>query len=166
MPSTFPCCLLLRSPSLDSMSSCSIPWYERSLICQEENVKRSLSFRICSTKIWLYGSLFLGSLCRWQRFCRPRSVKRLIPCSSPGEHQTRMVLPLPLSDFETFPGRNSWIERRNNRHPPDQRRLFFFFLIPFFDRKSQRGEKSTLFTWIGVIYFLYFVIMTVFGFIS
>ena len=44
--------------------------------------------------------------------------------------------------------------------------IFFFFLIPFFDRKSQRGEKSTLFTWIGVIYFLYFVIMTVFGFIS
>ena len=44
--------------------------------------------------------------------------------------------------------------------------ILFFFLIPFFDRKSQRGERSTLFTWIGVIYFLYFVIMTVIGFIS
>lgn len=44
--------------------------------------------------------------------------------------------------------------------------ILFFFLIPFFDRKSQRGERSTIFTWIGVIYFLYFVIMTVIGFIS
>ena len=44
--------------------------------------------------------------------------------------------------------------------------IFFFFLIPFFDRKSQRGEKSTLFTWIGIIYFLYFLIMTAIGFIS
>jgi cytochrome b6 len=44
--------------------------------------------------------------------------------------------------------------------------IFFFFLIPFFDRKSQRGEKSTLFTWIGIIYFLYFMIMTAIGFIS
>lgn len=44
--------------------------------------------------------------------------------------------------------------------------ILFFFLIPFFDRKSGRGEKSPLFTWIGIIYFLYFVIMTVFGFVS
>jgi quinol-cytochrome oxidoreductase complex cytochrome b subunit len=44
--------------------------------------------------------------------------------------------------------------------------ICFFFLIPFFDRKSHNGEKSTLFTWIGILYFLYFVIMTVVGFIS
>ncbi|OPX94215.1 MAG: Cytochrome bc complex cytochrome b subunit [Syntrophorhabdus sp. PtaB.Bin006] len=44
--------------------------------------------------------------------------------------------------------------------------ILFLFLIPFFDRKSQRGEKSTLFTWIGVIYLFYFLIMTVIGFIS
>jgi len=44
--------------------------------------------------------------------------------------------------------------------------ILFFVLIPFFDRKSQRDERSTLFTWIGIIYFLYFVIMTVIGFIS
>lgn len=44
--------------------------------------------------------------------------------------------------------------------------ILFFFLIPFFDRKSQREERSTLFTWIGLIYFLYFVLMTIIGFIS
>jgi len=44
--------------------------------------------------------------------------------------------------------------------------ILFLFLIPFFDKKSRRGEKSTLFTWIGVIYFLYFLVMTVIGFIS
>jgi cytochrome b6 len=39
--------------------------------------------------------------------------------------------------------------------------ILFFFLIPFFDQKSSRGEKSPLFTWIGVIYLLYFLTMTV-----
>jgi cytochrome b6 len=44
--------------------------------------------------------------------------------------------------------------------------ILFFFLIPFFDRKSARGEISPLFTWIGVIYLLYFLTMTVVGFLS
>ena len=44
--------------------------------------------------------------------------------------------------------------------------ILFFFLIPFFDKKSSRGEKSPLFTWIGLIYLLYFLTMTVVGFLS
>jgi len=44
--------------------------------------------------------------------------------------------------------------------------ILFFFLIPFFDQKSARGEKSPLFTWIGVIYLLYFLIMTAVGYLS
>jgi cytochrome b6 len=44
--------------------------------------------------------------------------------------------------------------------------ILFFFLIPFFDQKSSRGEKSPLFTWIGVIYLLYFLMMTAVGFLS
>ena len=44
--------------------------------------------------------------------------------------------------------------------------ILFFFLIPFFDRKSALGEKSPLFTWIGVIYLLYFLAMTAVGFLS
>lgn len=44
--------------------------------------------------------------------------------------------------------------------------ILFFFLIPFFDRKSSRGEKSPVFTWIGVIYLLYFLTMTLVGFLS
>jgi len=44
--------------------------------------------------------------------------------------------------------------------------ILLFFLIPFFDKKSSRGEKSPLFTWIGVIYLLYFLMMTAVGFLS
>ncbi len=44
--------------------------------------------------------------------------------------------------------------------------ILFFFLIPFFDRKSSRGEPSPLFTWIAVIYTAYFVVMTAIGFLT
>jgi cytochrome b6 len=44
--------------------------------------------------------------------------------------------------------------------------ILFFFLIPFFDKKSSRGEPSPLFTWIGIIYTLYFVVMTLIGFVT
>ena len=44
--------------------------------------------------------------------------------------------------------------------------ILFFFLIPFFDQRSARGEKSPLFTWIGVIFLLYFLTMTVVGYLS
>ncbi|MBA4390258.1 MAG: cytochrome bc complex cytochrome b subunit [Syntrophus sp. (in: bacteria)] len=44
--------------------------------------------------------------------------------------------------------------------------VLFFFLIPFFDRKSSRGEKSPLFTGIGLAYMVYFIVMTIIGFFS
>jgi cytochrome b6 len=44
--------------------------------------------------------------------------------------------------------------------------ILFFFLIPFFDRKSSRGEKSPVFTWIGIIYTVYFVVMTIVGYLT
>lgn len=44
--------------------------------------------------------------------------------------------------------------------------ILFFLLIPFFDKKSSRGEKSPIFTWISVLYLLYFLTMTVVGLLS
>jgi quinol-cytochrome oxidoreductase complex cytochrome b subunit len=44
--------------------------------------------------------------------------------------------------------------------------ICLFLLIPFFDRKSARQEKSSLFTWIGVTYLIYFIVMTIIGFYS
>ncbi len=44
--------------------------------------------------------------------------------------------------------------------------IIFFFLIPFLDRKSNRGQKSRLFTIIAVIYLIYFLTMTLIGFFS
>jgi quinol-cytochrome oxidoreductase complex cytochrome b subunit len=44
--------------------------------------------------------------------------------------------------------------------------IAFFVLIPFLDRRSKRDERSQLFTWIGLFYTAYFVVMTVIGFLS
>jgi cytochrome b6 len=44
--------------------------------------------------------------------------------------------------------------------------IIFFFLVPFFDRKSARGEESTVFTWIGIFYTVYFIVMTIIGFLT
>ncbi|MBN1381216.1 MAG: cytochrome bc complex cytochrome b subunit [Deltaproteobacteria bacterium] len=44
--------------------------------------------------------------------------------------------------------------------------ILFLFLIPFFARKANRGKKSPLFTSIAVVYVVYFVTMTVIGFLS
>lgn len=43
--------------------------------------------------------------------------------------------------------------------------IAFLFFLPFIDRKSSRGEKSPLFTAIGIFYFLFFIIMTTIGFL-
>ncbi|OGP67404.1 MAG: hypothetical protein A2W27_05220 [Deltaproteobacteria bacterium RBG_16_44_11] len=44
--------------------------------------------------------------------------------------------------------------------------ILFFFLIPFVDRKSSKGKKSLIFTIIAVIYLIYFITMTLVGFLS
>jgi quinol-cytochrome oxidoreductase complex cytochrome b subunit len=44
--------------------------------------------------------------------------------------------------------------------------ILFFFFIPLFDRKSALGQKSLLFTWIGIGYTVYFALMTLIGFLS
>ncbi len=44
--------------------------------------------------------------------------------------------------------------------------ILFLFLVPFLDRKSMAGEESRAFTAIGVLYLLYFVIMTVVGYFA
>lgn len=44
--------------------------------------------------------------------------------------------------------------------------ICFLFLIPFFDRKSSLQESSRFFSWIGIFFMVYFVAMTIIGFMS
>ena len=44
--------------------------------------------------------------------------------------------------------------------------ILALFILPLLDRKSRLGEKSTLFTLIGIVYLLYFLIMTLIGYLS
>lgn len=44
--------------------------------------------------------------------------------------------------------------------------ILFFFLIPFADRRSAAQQKSPVFTWIGILYVVYFAVMTFIGFVS
>lgn len=44
--------------------------------------------------------------------------------------------------------------------------ILFLFFIPFFDGRAPQIKRDTVFTWIGIVYTLYFIIMTVLGFLS
>ena len=44
--------------------------------------------------------------------------------------------------------------------------ILFLFLVPFFDKKSSLEERSPLFTVIGLAYLLYFVVMTIVGYLT
>lgn len=44
--------------------------------------------------------------------------------------------------------------------------ILFFFLIPFIDRRSAAQRTSPVFTWIGIFYLVYFVVMTVIGYVT
>lgn len=43
--------------------------------------------------------------------------------------------------------------------------ILFLFLIPLFDARTDRNKRNTAFTWIGITYTLYFIIMTAIGFL-
>jgi len=44
--------------------------------------------------------------------------------------------------------------------------IIFLFFIPYFENKFGQGRKKITFTWIGIVYTMYFIIMTVFGFLN
>ena len=44
--------------------------------------------------------------------------------------------------------------------------LVFWTLVPFLDRRAKRGEKSPMFTWIGVAAILYLCVMTTWAYIA
>jgi quinol-cytochrome oxidoreductase complex cytochrome b subunit len=44
--------------------------------------------------------------------------------------------------------------------------ILFLFFIPFFDKKTGQDRNNTVFTLIGIVYTLYFIVMTVIGFLS
>jgi quinol-cytochrome oxidoreductase complex cytochrome b subunit len=44
--------------------------------------------------------------------------------------------------------------------------VLFLFFIPFYDKRTGQGRRNVVFTWIGILYTLYFIVMTVMGFLS
>ncbi len=44
--------------------------------------------------------------------------------------------------------------------------MAILFLLPLIDKKSSRGEPSPLFTWVGIAYIAYIMIMTIVGYLS
>lgn len=44
--------------------------------------------------------------------------------------------------------------------------IFILFILPLLDKKSSREEKSPLFTLIGIVYLVYFLVMTIVGYFS
>jgi quinol-cytochrome oxidoreductase complex cytochrome b subunit len=108
--------------------------------------------------IWL---IVLGGVVTLAVFLPPEIGVKADPLAPPPENiKPEWYFLFLLETLKLFPGSIAGLNGETIAI------LVVFFLIPFVDRKSARGEKSTLFTWIGLFYLLYFLTMTVVGFLS
>jgi quinol-cytochrome oxidoreductase complex cytochrome b subunit len=114
--------------------------------------------------IWL---LVLGVVVTLAMLLPPEIGKKADPLAPPPENiKPEWYFLFLFQTLKLFPGEIMGLNGETMAILLISCGILFFFLIPFFDRKSGRGEPSPLFTWIGVIYTVYFVVMTVVGFLS
>jgi cytochrome b6 len=114
--------------------------------------------------IWL---IVLGGVVTLAVFLPPEIGVKADPLAPPPENiKPEWYFLFLLETLKLFPGSIAGLNGETIAILVVSCVILFFFLIPFVDRKSARGEKSTLFTWIGLFYLLYFLTMTVVGFLS
>ena len=114
--------------------------------------------------VWL---VVLGVLVTLAVFLPPEIGKKANPLAPPPEGvKPEWYFLFLFKTLELFPGSILGFNGETIAITLVSMGIFFFFLIPFFDRKSNRGEKSPVFTAIGIVYLLYFITMTLVGYFS
>ncbi len=114
--------------------------------------------------IWL---LCLGVVVTLSVFFPPEIGKKADPLAAPPENiKPEWYFLFLFQTLKLFPGDIMGLNGEMIAIILISLGILFFFLIPFFDRRSSKGEKSTAFTWIGVLYTAYFIVMTIIGFLT
>jgi len=137
-------------------------------LSQQNNVKRYEPFfpnvLYKDFIIWL---ICLGVVVTLSVLCPPEIGKKADPLAAPPENiKPEWYFLFLFQTLKLFPGDILGLNGEMIALMLISLAILFFFLIPFFDRKSARGERSTAFTWIGILYTAYFIVMTIVGFLT
>jgi cytochrome b6 len=114
--------------------------------------------------IWL---LALGVVVTLATLLPPEIAKKADPLAPPPEGvKPEWYFLFLFQTLKLFPGTLAGLNGETIAIVLISLAILFFFLLPFFDRKSKFGERSPLFTAIGVAYLIYFVVMTIVGYVT
>lgn len=137
------------------------------IFVQEKEVKKVPFFPNVFLKdliLWLF---FLGILVTLSVLFPPEIGKKADPYAPPPENiKPEWYFLFLFQTLKMFPGNLFGLNGETVAVTLVSLAFIFFLLIPFFDRKASRGEKSAVFTWIGICYIVYFLVMTFIGFLS
>ncbi|MCX8111126.1 MAG: cytochrome bc complex cytochrome b subunit [Syntrophorhabdaceae bacterium] len=137
-------------------------------LSQKDNVKKyEPFFPNVLYKDFILWLIALGVVVTLSVFLPPEIGKKADPLAAPPENiKPEWYFLFLFQTLKLFPGDIMGLNGEMIAIILISLGILFFFLIPFLDRKSARDEKSTAFTWIGIIYTVYFVVMTIIGFIT
>jgi cytochrome b6 len=114
--------------------------------------------------IWL---IVLGIVVTLATLLPPDIAKKADPLAPPPENvKPEWYFLFLFQTLKLFPGTLAGMNGETIAIVFISLAIMFFFLVPFFDKKSSAGERSPLFTCIGVGYLLYFVVMTIVGYFT
>ncbi|MCS7281298.1 MAG: cytochrome bc complex cytochrome b subunit [Desulfobacterota bacterium] len=114
--------------------------------------------------IWL---IFLGILVTLSVLFPPSLGKKADPYAPPPENiKPEWYFLFLFQTLKIFPGEVLGLNGETVAVTLVTLAILFFLLIPFFDRKSSMGEKSPVYTAIGTFYLVYFIVMTILGFVT
>lgn len=114
--------------------------------------------------IWL---LFFGIIVTLAILLPPEIGKKADPLAPPPENiKPEWYFLFLFQTLKLFPGEIFGLNGETLAVSLITLAILFFLLLPFFDKKSSRGERSPIFTAISWAYFLYFFLMTILGFLA
>ncbi len=134
---------------------------------QKEKVRETPFFPNVVYKDLIVWIVLLGVVVTLATFLPPEIGKKADPLAPPPENvKPEWYFLFLFQTLKLFPGDILGLNGEVIAILLVSAAILFFFLIPLFDKKSGAGQKSPLFTVIGIAYLLYFLVMTVIGYFT